>query len=222
MVRLYPLFHTPRFAASSLQFVNQPNYALVVTIKNQPYNSLWSLYYTVRVKDHNSGNVSWRYPLAQLIPVRNQTVGALDADFPKQTADSDYTNISIVSQSSLFLLCGQNDVQVAALQGETYPDPVYAYMPHFYGATSGWSSTQTITIPAGYISNPTYTRTPIQTVNPPPTVPEFDCTFSLLIIVLILFSTAFLVSKLVYKYVLPNSRSYFGSACGFLLNQPAI
>ena len=170
-----PIPSVPQF---TLQYVNEPNYALIVTVKNQPYDPELSLYYTVRVKDHNSANESWRYPYAQLNPIADLNVGASNVDFPKQTAGSDYTNISIVSQSSLFLLGGENDVQVAALEGEVYASPQNVYRDSFFGWTSGWSSTQTITIPTGYTSNPTPTPTHTKTVQPPPTisptVPEFS------------------------------------------------
>ena len=146
-----PIPSVPQF---TLQYVNEPNHALIVTIKNQPYDPELSLYYTVRVKDHNSANESWRYPYAQLNPIADLNVGASNVDFPKQTAGSDYTNISIVSQSSLFLLGGENDVQVAALEGEVYASPQNVYRDSFFGWTSGWSSTQTITIPTGYTSSP--------------------------------------------------------------------
>jgi hypothetical protein len=162
----------PSVPQFTLRFMSQPDYVLVITIKNQHHDSIWSLYYTVRVKDHNAGDDSWRYPFARLTsPIGNQSVYALNADFPEQFANSDYTNVSITVQSKFFLLGDQNDIQVAALRGFIYRDSIYRYI--FDGTTSGWSSTQTITIPTGYISNPTPIPTPSQTVQPPPTLPEF-------------------------------------------------
>jgi hypothetical protein len=192
-----PIPSVPQF---TLQYVNEPNYTLIVTVKNQPYDPELSLYYTVRVKDHNSAIESWRYPYAQLNPIADLNVGASNVDFPKQTAGSDYTNISIVSQSSLFLLGGENDVQVAALEGEVYANAANAYKESFFGWTSGWSSTQTITIPTGYTSNPTPTPTHTKTVQPPPTisptptVPEFSW-LMILLLFLSIFSIVVLIGK---------------------------
>jgi hypothetical protein len=176
----WPLAFVPQY---TLQFVDQPpNSALVITIKNQPYDSLdWSLCYNIRLKDHNSGNASWRYPFDQGERAGN-TVGSHIDHFPEQSAVSNYTNISITVQSNLFV-GGQNDIQVEALLGEQYPDPGHGYKETFFRTTSGWSSMQTITIPASSIPatitpNPTSTPTPTQTETPTPTpvptVPEFS------------------------------------------------
>jgi hypothetical protein len=48
----------PSVPEFSLQFVGSPYNALVVTVKNQPYDSDYTeMYYNIRLKNHNEGTI---------------------------------------------------------------------------------------------------------------------------------------------------------------------
>ncbi len=121
--------------------------AVVITIKNQPYDTTYgSLFYNIRLKNHER-NDSWLYPLDNLF--------RMFQTYPTQSTDSDYTNITLTIQSNSLLVGVQNDIQVEAMLGnigrhQEYSDTgQYLGAPYvFNGQTSDWSNTQTIMIPA--------------------------------------------------------------------------
>ena len=82
---------TPSVPEFTLQFVGQPYDSLFITVKNQPYNHPYTLYYNVRLKDHNADNDSWRYPLDHLFQMFDT--------YPTQSTYPDYTNVSLSVQS---------------------------------------------------------------------------------------------------------------------------
>jgi hypothetical protein len=177
--QLIPKPSVPEF---TLHFVGSPYNALVVTVKNQPYDSAFgTMYYNIRLKDHNSGNDSWIYPLDQLFFSYHT--------YPEQSTDSEYTNISITVQSNFLLLGTQNDIAVEAMIGNIGRDAHYNPAPYvFNGQTSDWRNTQTITIPASSSStSPNPTQSPTNTVSPTPTVPEISWLAILPLFVLSLF-----------------------------------
>jgi len=131
------------------------NYTIDVTIKNQPFTTYYdaastfnvSLYYNVRMKGQYTQD--W------------MNLYSPDTDYPKQS-NSEYTVLSFVLGNSAnhpafedISLGAHVDFQVQALIGYVYRD----YDPNetiqilmwpwvFSGETSGWNSTQTITIGA--------------------------------------------------------------------------
>lgn len=146
---------------ADIGYTNQYS-AVVITIKNQPYdNTYGSLYYNVRIKNHE-WNDSWLYPLDNLF--------RMFQTYPTQSTDSDYTNITLTIQSNSLLVGVKNDIQVEAMLGnigrhQEYSDTgQYLGAPYvFNGQTSDWSSTQTISIPA---------NVPLDSTSPNPTIPE--------------------------------------------------
>jgi hypothetical protein len=148
----------PSVPEFTLQFFGSPQYALVVTIKNQPYDSTFgTIYYNLRLKDHNAGNDSWIYPLDQLFYTYHT--------YPEQSTDSEYTNISITVQSNFLLLGIQNDIEIEAMLGTIGRDAHYNPAPYvFNGQTSDWSNTQTLNL----------NQMAVVTPNPSPSVPEFS------------------------------------------------
>jgi hypothetical protein len=137
-----------------------PYSALEINVKNQPFDSSYgNLYYNVRVKNHSATD-NW--------------VEAYRADyfFPKQSNDSDYTNVgfSIEGYNFIGTLAGsQVDIQVEAMLGGIFRKSIeFASGYEFRGATSGWSSTQTVTIPANIPLSPTPTPSS-STLTPTPT-----------------------------------------------------
>jgi hypothetical protein len=132
---------------------------LEVTIKNQPLTpfengSSPGLYYMFRFGDNNTRIGAWDYdPIYYVLP---STYGGY-----YKASDSDFTIVSLSLKGHQFP-SGQIDIQATALIGKQYPTneqngTVYA----FEGEYSGWSSTQTITIPASSSS-------------PSPSVPELS------------------------------------------------
>jgi hypothetical protein len=145
----------PSVPQFSLDFSSQYN-AVIVTIRNQVFNqSNGNLYYNVRLKEHNSAD--WIYPLDQLFYAYH--------DYPMQSTDSDFTNVSITVQSGFLTVGSQNDIEVEAMLGNIGRNADSVPAPWaFTGQTSDWSTTQTQTIPS---------------TNPSPTTPEFPIAISL-------------------------------------------
>ena len=120
-----------------------PYSALEINVKNQPFvkpfeGGYGNLYYNVRIKDHNATD-NW--------------VEAYNPNyfFPTQSNDSDYTNVggSIEDYNFVGSLIGrQIDIQVEAMLGGIFRKSLaFGSGYEFRGATSGWSNTQTISIP---------------------------------------------------------------------------
>jgi hypothetical protein len=133
--------------------------AIVVTIKNQPFtpyhdansDSNISFYYNVRAKLHSLEN--WTIQYATL------DSGGFE-DVPVRT-DSEYTNIvyymndestntysvQIMGLTDGFSSDAKVDFQVQALEGYITRVFIPPFLPYrFFGQTSDWSNTQTITI----------------------------------------------------------------------------
>ena len=130
---------------AQLGYTNQYSYVTLL-IKNQHFDSNYgSLYYDVKIKDHTAqGWRSFYY----------------DGPNPNvQSTTSDFTNFTILIEN--YGLNGtETDIQVQAMLGSysygrdmSSPLPLGGYS--FSGATSGWSSTQTIRVPANVQLTPT-------------------------------------------------------------------
>jgi len=123
---------------------------LEVTIKNQPLlpyenGSYPNLYYMFRFRDNNTMIGQWYYdPIYYVLPY---TYGGY-----YKASDSDFTTVSLSLEGKQFP-SGLIGIQVTALFGNQYQTSiengaVYAFEGHY----SGWSNTQTITVPSNYIS----------------------------------------------------------------------
>ncbi len=172
----YHLDQTTGQIVADVGYTNEYS-AVVVTIKNQPYDTTYgSLYYNIRLKNRE-WNDSWLYPLDNLF--------RMFQTYPTQSTDSDYTNITLTIQSNSLLVGVENDIQVEAMLGnigrhQEYSDTgQYLGAPFvFNGQTSDWSSTQSISIPANVplaatSPNPTspITSTPTTTTSTPTSTP---------------------------------------------------
>ena len=146
---------------SSGQIVAQIGYIVEysnveVTVKNQPFTpftvssgNVAEVYYDIQIKDHNQTD--------------NWVVLYSAEDFPEQSADSDYTNISIPVATGenggiTIPVDAQTDIQIQAMIGYitanfvayTSAPPYFGdyWVYSFVGQTGSWSATQTVTIPA--------------------------------------------------------------------------
>jgi hypothetical protein len=141
----YHLDETTGQIVADVGYTNEYS-AVVLTVKNQPYDSTYgTLYYNVRLKNHEV-NDSWIYPL--------DIIFRMFQTYPTQSVDSDYTNITLTIQSNSLLVGVLNDIQVEAMLGnigrhQEYSDTgQYLGAPYvFNGQTSDWSTTQTVSIP---------------------------------------------------------------------------
>jgi hypothetical protein len=170
--------------------------SIEVKIKNQPfetfkneYDQTINLYYNIRIKGYFEENWTELYR-----PVYG---------FPQQSKDSDYTVFSYAweehGESSIgtweiTLRAGAKaDFQVEAMIGyvaDAGPFSDRSPREYFEGETSGWSSTQTITIGETSASTspssiPSSTQNTMPT--PTPTVPEFSSLVILPLFVSLLF-----------------------------------
>lgn len=178
--------------------------AVVVTIKNQLYDTAYgSLFYNIRLKNHE-WNDSWLYPLDNLF--------RMFQTYPTQSTDSDYTNVTLTIQSNSLLVGVQNDIQVEAMLGDIgrhqqYSDSgQYLGAPYvFSGQTSDWSNTQTVNIPTNVpiasdsTPNPSSTLPSMGPTSPPKTNSDLTVTVTLIIIgilVIIVISLLFYVMRL--------------------------
>jgi hypothetical protein len=138
---------------------------LRVTVQNQPIipngHDSAGIFYTARFKWHESAN--W-YP-----PESNSNEG----DYSRETSTSG-TTVWLISTNGFYELLGmsnsnQLDYQIMAINGYIsdalpYGGPPIGYEPGDYPVvivnTSGWSNTQTITIPEGQTPTPSPASTP--------------------------------------------------------------
>ena len=150
----------------------EDNWWVRVIVQNQPiipndYDSA-GIFYTARYKWHESAN--WYPP--ESIKNNSKYIG--------QRGNSDTTEW-VISTNSFYELLGasnsnQLDYQILAINGYkniTYPyGPPIGQEPGDYPVvivnTSGWSNTQTITIPEGQTPTPSPATTP---TSPPPSAP---------------------------------------------------
>ncbi|MCW4018240.1 MAG: hypothetical protein NWF00_06140 [Candidatus Bathyarchaeota archaeon] len=193
------------------QITNQQGYhvkngSIVVSIRNQPFSSYYDsnsfpikLYYQIRVKNHYDN--TWHY-----FPESNAGAAVyFSADNSSYTVREfrhlgnslEYKQGSLIDYPS----DGKVDFQVEAFSGYfnvtninptnlmVHPDDlIYNYT----GQTSGWSDTQTVTIPnnsssAATSQNPSPPNSP--NITPSPSIPELP--FSALTITLIALATLF-------------------------------
>jgi len=156
--------------------VNRQNIELKVT--NQPFTSYYdenlgqniNFYYNIRIKGHFTGD--W-------IELYNPSDG-----FPIQWYDSSYTEFSyiwggegntLMGSKSIYLPAGgEVDFQVEAMIGYVHRSGEPPWFPWtFYGETSGWSSTKTLTI----VEIQTPSPEPTPTSSPEPTAPTSPTPF---------------------------------------------
>jgi hypothetical protein len=150
----YSLDSTTGQIVPNVGYTNQFS-LLELTVKNQP--SYGSLYYNVRVKNHNS--TYW------------QVVGWGDmAINPKQSADSDQTEISLNIEGSWgqpTIVGMQTDVQVQAmLGGFSFENNGFTMGNVFSGTTSSWSDIQTISVPSNIPLSSSSTPIPTSSSSP--------------------------------------------------------
>jgi hypothetical protein len=189
----------PEFA---LEYVENPydtqagyhieNKSVEVTIKNQPFVTYLAadshrqinLYYNISYKEHNEEQWSYCYDYFS-------------------ASSSNYTIVTIglgtmADRGTIGNLSGEADFRVQALVGyyssrEFLPD---TYIYSFFGETSGWSNTQTLTIPDTSVSaSPTTT----------PSVPEFQSLAIPLILIIMLAAGLVYFKKHKRAAVLPSS-----------------
>ena len=169
-----PSFDIPptySFNSSSEQFDLNDGYhiqysTVKIIIKNQPFTNQIvydNLYYNVRIKPHNYPDSYW------------QELYSAGADGYLVQTLSNYTTIPIAVEGAQALgpiipTGATTDIQVEAMMGHIGRNNTmipYPYPYVFFGETSGWSSTQTVTLP------PKTAFTSLPTPTPVPTVLEF-------------------------------------------------
>ncbi len=134
-----------------------------IIIKNQPFSNQSNsdeLFYNVRIRPNNYPDSYWR-----------ELFSASADGYPVQTL-SNYTTIPIAVEGPQALgpvipTGAVTDIQVEAMIGHIGRNNTmipYPYPYVFFGETSGWSSTQTVTLPpkSAFIASP----------SPSPSVPE--------------------------------------------------
>jgi hypothetical protein len=180
-----------------------PYSALEINVKNQPFvkpfeGGYGNLYYNVRIKDHNATD-NW--------------VEAYNANyfFPQQSNGSAYSDVggSIEDYSFVGSLAGrQVDIQVEAMLGGIFREsPAFASGYEFRGATSVWSNTQTIGIPANTPLSPTppSSSSPTLTSTPTPVSSAPDSSL-LLITTIALVVIAFLMVVIIFLLLYIRKR----------------
>jgi hypothetical protein len=189
--------HTGKIVAQ-IGYTNEYS-SIEVTVKNQPftpytsndYGNIVSLMYNVRIKPHNEDN--W-------VEVYNP-----DNGYPIQS-NSDYTIISISIEgemdSPLTAIAGtRSDIQVEALIGYVHRVVIGFGAPWvFNGTESGWSNTQTLSIPANISLSPTLTpSSSTSTQTPIPTANSSLLLITTLALVVVAFLLAIIIFLLLYK-----------------------
>jgi hypothetical protein len=174
----------PSVAQFTLQIVD---YGVQMTIQNQQIiangHDTANIFYNIRLKSHDSQN--W---VSTTVPDSSQGIRGYIGEI-----GTSGSTILLKDFNSIDVLLGlsydshQIDYQVEAING--YLNATPAFFPQFgfdpnstpvvIVNTSGWSNTQTITIPevsANTSPNPTSSSNPtiIQNPTPTPTVPEFS------------------------------------------------
>jgi hypothetical protein len=186
------------------------NRSVEITIKNQPFTpfndsrgNTINRFFDVRYK--GSYGDTWTTLCAgqtQMAILEGETIHKttyIQYGYAIQNYTAQYTKITY----KLTPYSGQMDFQVQALEGytaQTYYD-AFLYRTYigftFYGESSDWSNTQTISFPDGNLTaagntDPTATQTPDST--PSPSVPEFSI-ISLLPLFVVVFLAALLVKS---------------------------
>ena len=158
-----------------------------IIIKNQPFSNQSvndHFFYNVRIKPHNYPDSYW---------IELFSAGA--DGYPIQTL-SNYTTIPLAVEGAQALgpiipTGATTDIQVEAMIGHIGRNNTmipYPYPYVFFGETSGWSNTQTVTLP------PKTAITASPSPTPTPTVPELSW-LAILPLSISLLSTAVLIRK---------------------------
>jgi hypothetical protein len=153
-----------------------------IIIKNQPFSNQSvddNLYHNARIKPHNYPDSYWL-----------ELFSAGADGYPIQTL-SNYTTIPIAVEGAQTLgtiipTGATTDIQVEAMIGHIGRNNTmnpYPYPYVFFGETSGWSTTQTVTLPP----KTAFTASP----SPTPTVPEFS-TWTILLMLTVMVSASLL------------------------------
>ena len=133
-----------------------------ITIKNQPFTnqtSIDSLYYNVRIKPHGYPDSYWL-----------ELFSAGADGYPIQ-AQGNFTIIPVPvegaePEGNTIPTGATTDIQVEVMIGHIGRNSTYPYSYVFLGEVSGWSSTQTVTLPP---------KTPFAVpTSPTPAVPELS------------------------------------------------
>ena len=144
--------------------------AVKIIIKNQPFSNQTNgdyLYYNVRIKPHNYPDSYWL-----------ELFYAGADGYPIQTL-SNYTTIPLPVEGAQVLgttipTGATTDIQVESMIGHIGRNQTmipYPYPYVFFGETSGWSNTQTVTLPPktpfspSPSSTPSFTPIPTSNVN---------------------------------------------------------
>lgn len=169
---------------------NNTNYTIELTVKNQPFiapftenGQIMALSYDVRVKEDYSENWTDVYALTEFYPVPTNSTYTI-IPFPLEVSGiQTYTIESCYYGAYDSTLRGVSagdriNFQVETQIGYAHRDPVPLSPWYFEGQTSGWSGTQTITIPEGAPSSPNPAQSPSSTSTPnstpTPSVPELS------------------------------------------------
>jgi hypothetical protein len=140
---VYSEIAKPSVPEFTVQYNKSPDLVTVV-INNQPFtppNSSTNIYYNVAFKWHSVG--TWN----QLYQIQN-SYNELIAQ-----SSSEYTNTSF-SPSQLGAPNGnQVDIQVQAYLAVAHPSSPNSNIGYWTWVESGWSNTQTITLPEDYLAS---------------------------------------------------------------------
>ena len=163
-----------------------------IIIKNQPFSNQSNndeFFYNVRIRPHNYPDSYWR-----------ELFSAGADGYPVQTL-SNYTTIPFAVEGSQALgpvipTGAVTDIQVEAMIGHVGRNNTmipYPYPYVFFGETSGWSSTQTVTLPP----KSAFTASP----SPSPSIPEF----SWLTVLILLFFIPIVLGAIKKRRITPQA-----------------
>ena len=191
-----------------------------VTIKNQPFTPTLndnggetSFYYNIQIKAHNETD-NW-------IDLYSANI---TNSYPQQSYDSDYTNISIpvvngqIDEGIAIPVGAQTDIQVEALIGNIYsyldfrtnPSPIIF---SFVGETSGWSNTETVTVPANVPLSPIPApSSSTSTLTPTPTLTSVSSASYASLLLIALVVIAFLLAIIIFLLIYMRKRKPINSS----------
>ena len=190
----------PEFTATLLTAPAEANKTIQLTIKNQPFTPYndstagWvGLFYDVRAKEHGAANWTDLY-LREDLPYLSENVpGKTESEYtvlsyPSLQPNSENT-YRLGDKMMDFSLGSHVDFQVQALAGNIHrvwnpnvTNQLDRYPYVFTGEESGWSSTQTITIPSAVTTLTASPNPNLPTPTTKPTVPEFS-SFAVLVLI---------------------------------------
>jgi hypothetical protein len=181
--------YTNEYSAVNITVKNQH-----VSLPNQTY-----FYYNVQLKLHDSAIwITNIYPLAETdYPLQSNseyTVLSFTTTYLSQYFEA-YYNISLVNGAEI-------DIQVEALIGKIVTVGGFPEGTEFNGQTSGWSNTQTVTLPANVPLSPT--PAPSSSSSTPTLTPASSASNALLLLtvsvalIVIAFLLAVIIALLLY------------------------